>query len=258
MSRVNNTTHTKRLKEIRPYINFNYNLNKPLTAYAKRKIKKYHDALVTMTARPNRVYRPRDKKKLKTAMVAAGGAYMRGFNAVFVEVNPSADYTKIKTDNGFLVTVNEHTKNTFLPLNMEKLLTDPGKHTRDVIDQVPHIKHFSLLARDFEILSAFDAEGIIDYVVRMLSSYGAMTLRGGEARYRDAWILGLTGHEFRNQYDFFTYQSEKRKAITAMVKETKARKKAVAKEKEDKRFLKWADQKFEAWAARKLKKGGKA
>jgi hypothetical protein len=59
-----NTIHAQRLKAIRPFIDFNYDLRKPLSKYQKAKIKTYYDEIDQLTARPNKVYRPRKKENL--------------------------------------------------------------------------------------------------------------------------------------------------------------------------------------------------
>src|SRR4051812_16427516 len=62
-----NGISAQRLKEIRRFVEFDYDLRKPLTKSAKSKIKRYHDEITALTNRPYQVFRPRSKQHLREA-----------------------------------------------------------------------------------------------------------------------------------------------------------------------------------------------
>lgn len=222
-----NGIHAQRLKDIRAFINFDYDLRKPLTKYQKRRIKQYWDEINQLTARPYQVYRPKSKAHLKEAQqFAQHGKRLPGLKVAFIPIANPKKKTKIRfTKAGKLITETDHVSTQALEFDMTKLIKDPFGHTNDVIKQNTHAKAFSITADQFEIPQTYSRETIANGVLKMAMKYS------NEERnnYFGNWMFGLKAHHFKNQADLMEYKSEKAKAKKRLQKERKNRKRRKSK-----------------------------
>lgn len=222
--------HALRLKAIRPYVKFNYDLRKPLSNYAKRKIKSYYDEYLALTARPNHIYRARNPRNLKAVQTYSGHALYNGWKVAFV---PTADpKAQIRVKNG-VVTVKEQYVNTkFLVFDQNELLIDPHAHTRELIES-SNANRFSIRVGEngeYEIPDTYDRDVIADEVDDLWDKYASDAIDNNgniTNQHPMYWLMGLAAHTFDNQSDVSAYNTAKSKARNELKKsnaKNKARK----------------------------------
>lgn len=213
--------HAKRLKAIRSYVNFNYDLRKPLTKYQKRKIKLYFDEIDALTARPFHVYRTKNKDHLKKAQeFAQHEKSLPGLKVAFIPTN-GTDKPKIRFNkSGELVAETKHIRTLFLEFDPIKLIEDPEGHTTELIDKDHLAKSFTILAGKYEIPNSYSRSRIAAWVAKYAAKYS-----NAEANnYFGNWMVGLNAHHFKAQADFNEYREAKRKAKRKLQRERKNRK----------------------------------
>jgi hypothetical protein len=123
-----NKIHAQRLKAIRPFIDFNYDLRKPLSKYQKAKIKTYYDEIDQLTARPYHAYRPRKSERLKKAQqFAQHEKQLKGLKVAFIPTNgiekPKITFNKA----GDLIAETKHVRTEFIPFDPELLIDSPRR-----------------------------------------------------------------------------------------------------------------------------------
>lgn len=220
MPRNNNSKsiHAQRLKAIRPYINFNYDLRKPLSSYQKSKIKKYFDEVDALTARPFHVYRPRKKERLKKAQeFGQHEKQLPGLKVAFIPSN-GKDKPKIHFNSaGDIVATTEHITTRVLSLDTFELIKDPVGHVKSVIAKDKKAKRFTVLCGRYEIPVSQSRATIPEFVARLTARYDNEAANN----YHGNWLHGLAGHHFNNQADFQEYFNEKQKSKKKMQSERK-------------------------------------
>ena len=201
--------HAQRMKEIRSFVNFDFDLRKELTPYQKSKIKKYHDEITALTARPYQVYRSKDKTRLsKVQKFAQHEKQLAGLKVAFVPTN-GKDKAVIKISKKGQVTASTHHITTrLLELDTDELLNDPKAHVNKVITRDKAAKRFSVLAGRYEIPVTLDRGLVAEYVANLTAKYS----NDAANNYHGNWLHGLAAHHYKNQDDFSDYMREKQKA----------------------------------------------
>lgn len=205
-----NGIHAQRLKDIRPFINFDYDLRKPLTKYQKTRIREYWREIDALTARPYQVFRPRSKAHLKKAQeFAQHEKQLPGLKVAFIPVSNPKKKTKIRFNKkGELIAENDHVRTRFLEFDIDKLIADPVGHAQELIDSDPSGKAFSILAGRYEIANTYDRSRLPVWVGRFAEKYSSED----QNNYFGNWMVGLNSHHFKNQGDLMDYMRDKAKA----------------------------------------------
>lgn len=201
-----NGIHAQRLKAIRSFVNFDYDLRKPLTKHQKRRIKTYFDEIDALTARPYHAYRPKDKARLRTAQeYAQHEKRLPGLKVAFIPTN-GVEKPKIRfTKSGELIAETKHIRTRFLEFDELALIEDAKAHTNDVISQDPIAKSFTILAGRYEIPNSYSRERVGEWVAKFAEKYGNQDLNN----YFGNWMVGLSAHHFKEQADFDDYRTAK-------------------------------------------------
>ena len=222
-----NGIHAQRLKTIRPYINFDYDLRKPLTEYQKRKIRKYWNEIEALTARPFHVYRPRTKKHLKKAQeYAQHETHLPGLKVAFIPT--SGKKPRIRFNKGGNIVVStDHVTTRILKLDTKKLIEDPVGHVNQVVERDPVAKRFSILCGRYEIANSYDRATVGLTVARLTARYDNTDANNFHGR----WLHGLAAHHFTEQADFNEYHAAKNKAKNELQKKRRAAKRRAARKK---------------------------
>ncbi len=206
--------HSDRLKRIRPFVNFNYDLRKPLTKAAKRKIKEYYDEVSALTNRPYQVYRPRRADHLKEAQeFAQHEKALPGLKVAFI---PTDGENKLKitfTEKG-ISAKSENVDTTRIRLSVSGLLRDPEAHVNERIKTYPQ-KSFSIIAGRYEIPASFTRETIGKGVARYVTKYNNPDANN----YFGNWLKGVTAYSFHNQSSLQEYLAAKQKNIRKLKRE---------------------------------------
>jgi hypothetical protein len=213
--RTVNGVHGDRLKEIRKFVTFDYDLRKPLTNSQKRKVKKYHDEIRALTNRPFQIYRARNPDHLHEAQLwANNGRNLPGIKVAFI---PTDGKNRVRLEFGAdgVTAVTKHVRTKKVPLSIAGLLRDPIAHVNSRI--AGHVAtQFTIRADVYEIPSPYLPETVAAAVARLVAKYGeANGLDDDDNHYFGHWLHGLNAYTFENQNDLQDYLIEKQKAIKA-------------------------------------------
>lgn len=200
-----NGVHADRLKKIRTYVSFNYDLRKPLSAYEKRKIKTYFDALQVPLGRPGnvQVHRPRRDDHLSIAKKATGLGGLRDLKAVPVV---SAEKTKIRYTKKAIKLKSEHVTKEFYPVNAADLINDAKRKAivGDILKTYPKAKRFVLAAQGFESAQGTSRKKLNEFIFMQITTYGDNNIL--------TWLTGVYVFEYKNQTDYDAYVTRREKA----------------------------------------------
>lgn len=200
--------HASRLKAIRPFVNFNYDLRKPLSTAAKRKIKEYHDEVEALTNRPYQVFRPRTRAHLEEAQAFA--QHEKKLPDLKVAFLPTDGMHRMRvkfTEHG----IRARTKNvtvTDVKLSRRQLLIDPEKHVNERIFGNP-AKQFTVQAGRYEIPRPYLPETVAKGVAKLVAAYSDKTSN----HYFGRWLHGLKAYQFTQQGTLQEYLIEKQRSI---------------------------------------------
>ena len=216
--------HAQRLKMIRPFVDFDFDLRGELTTYQKRKIKIYYDEINALTARPYQVYKPRSKQRLRQAQnFAQHEKRLAGLKVAFIP-NAGNERLKISFDkNGDMVARGSHISTKSLALIESELLLDPKAHVNEVIQREPNAERFTALCGRYEIPVSQSRATIGNFVAQLSQKYSNQD----ENNYFGNWLHGLAAHSFSNQADFSDYMKTKQENKAKLQKDrrnAKARK----------------------------------
>ncbi len=209
-----NSIHTQRLKAIRKYVNFDYDLRKPLSKYQKSKIKKYFDAMEALTARPNQVYRPRSKKHLKTAQrYSQHPEGLPAFKVAFVPNSGTREKIAFHKDGTMVLRSSEHITREVITWNMDDFLNDPYLTVEQAIEDSDG-RAFSALCGEFERTTVSSNKKLTpETIAKLASRYSADNGISEDANnHHKNWLFGIAAYKFDNQADFGEYSKEKNKA----------------------------------------------
>lgn len=208
--------HSQRLKQIRPFVSFNYDLRKPLSTSAKKKIKKYHDEITALTNRPFQVYRARNSDHLRDAQKFA--QHEKDLPELRVAFLPTDGTNKMQlrfTKSG----VKGKTKNVVMSdvlLSVRKLLADPEGHVNERIRFNP-AKQFTIQAGRYEIPRPFLPQTVGKAVARLVARYSDEE----QNNFFGNWLHGLKAYEFDGQATLAEYLQEKQRVIRKNKRERK-------------------------------------
>lgn len=205
---VGKQLHKDRMKQIRPFVNFNYDLRKPLPKSAQRKIKKYSDEISALTNRPYQVFRARSKQHLYEAQAfAQHGEKLPGLKVAFLPTDGSHKMQLRFGKRG----VTGKTKNVIMSdvrLSIRQLLADPEGHVNARILGNP-AKQFTIQAGRYEIPRPYLPGTVARAVAKLVSAYSDEESN----HYFGNWLHGLKAYQFAEQGTLGEYLREKQKVI---------------------------------------------
>lgn len=208
-SRIAKQLHSERLKKIRPFVKFNYDLRQPLTAAAKRKIKLYYDEITALTNRPFQVYRPRTTGRLRPAQeFAQHEKFLPELKVAFVP-NDGSHRFKLKFTRKGITASNRHVTQFKISLSTRALLRDAVGHVTARVRPHKTAKSFTIQAGRYEIPASFDRSRIAHGVARFVARYNDESSN----HYFGRWLHGVFAYTFHNQESLQQYLVEKQKRI---------------------------------------------
>lgn len=207
MQKARQSVHSRRMQAIRPYVNFNYNLRKPLTAHAKAKIKKYFDEIEALKARNHVIYRPRRADRLKAAQeFAQHENHLPGLRAAFIPVaNPAT--AKLKVGRGrvprFTVKEVRGIERVSIPLRPRALIKDTAAEIGRALSKEPKATHFAIQAGKYEISHALGRERVLPRVRQLMERYseGGAKFKASRrsSNHWKEWMHGINAYFFPDQ-----------------------------------------------------------
>lgn len=200
--------HKQRLKAIRPYVNFDFDLRKDLTKAQQRKIKKYYDEFDALTARPYQVVKNKDTKKLKAAMEYSGqNSRLKGFKAAFVPT-PGDEKVKVKFDkNGSVKVESNFVVSSIVKLDPKKLAANTEQYVNSQVAPV-NAQAFTIIAGKYEIPSPVSKSRVGAEISKLTAKYSNQS----ENNYFGNWLHGVRAHNFKNQATVADYINAKQAA----------------------------------------------
>lgn len=219
-----------RLKEIRKFVDFDYDLRKPLTPYAQRKIKKYHDEIKALTNRPYQVYRPRIKgRRLQVQEFAQHQSRLSELKVAFIPTD-GTNRVQIKFTQHGIVAKTAHVQWQLIPLSKRGLLKDAISEVEKRIKGRKE-KQFTIAAGEYEIPQPYLKASLPAAVARLVMKYGeASGLQedrddGKHNHHWSRWLKAVRAYTFDNQTGIQEYLIEKQKNIKAGKRKRLAEKK---------------------------------
>lgn len=203
----------KRLKEIRKFVDFDYDLRKPLSPAAQRKIKRYHDEISALTNRPYQVFRPRSKAhRLQAQKFAQHETHLPGLKVAFIPtdgVNP----VRLKFGKRGVSAKTAHVQWEVIPLSKAGLLRDPISEVEKRIARRVE-KQFTINAGKYEIPQPYIKESLPEAVARLVMKYGEESgLDEDDNHYWGHWLESVKAYKFDNQTGVQEFLLEKAKSI---------------------------------------------
>lgn len=212
---LKNKELARMLRDIRPFVNFKYNLNEPITKYKAAKIRKYHKAIAALRARPNYIYRPRKKDNLKPAQqFAQHSEYLPGLKVAFIPTQTPGKKPKIKFNSRGEISVTEgNIKTILIPLDKYELFENPKSHIKEQLKKYPDYDSFTVSAGEYEIPNGHNRKSLVKEIIFLMEKYGE---KGGlseeDNHYWGNWLNSVRGYSFKNQKSFGEYLAVKQKA----------------------------------------------
>lgn len=226
--------HARRLRDIRPYVNFDYDLRKPLSPAAQRKILKYWRVIDSLKARNHIVYRPRDRSNLLPAQkFAQHEELLPGITAAFIPVaDPKSARLKISRGKRLRFKVRERgIERESLEFSPYKLARDPDGHIRDVLATEPKATHFAIQAGKYEISSAITRERVPARVKTLMERYSPGSKYYKQSRHSSnhwsEWLHGLNVYRFPDQAEPGEFMQRKMEAARKLKKARRKAKRAI-------------------------------
>jgi hypothetical protein len=223
-----NNIHAERMRAIKPYVDFNYNMG-PGGAFrddttAKRKIKKYFDEYQKLTTRPNQLYKSRSSKQLKA--VQQYSQLPKGFGQFKVAFIPANNPVNVKfdKDTGDAVISDNNTTARMIMFDQTKLAKNPEKYVENLLVWRPE-NSFVVMAGEFEIPRGKDKATLPRYIKELTEKYVSRN------HHYSRWLFGVRAYDFKNQRSFLSYLSARNKAKTSFQKKRRRKSSAPRKSK---------------------------
>lgn len=216
-------------------MSFDYDLRKPLSPYAKRKIKIYSDTITTLTARPNQIYRSKDPQKLR--LVQSAAQHDTTLSQLRVAFIPASVPTRVRvTKEGTVIMSTAHVTTRIVPISVAAIANGDKNHVkRQIASHAPDASRFTVQAGRYEIPVSLAHERINAYLTNLVNQYNVDN--GHHAR---DWLFGVNAHEYTNQADYTAFARAKQ---TAKGRLRKVRKSSRNKQLRDARREKLAAEK---------------
>lgn len=228
-SKINYSQH---LREIRPFVNFNFDLRSPLSSAAKAKITKYHSYLQKLDIRQSQVYRTSDPRRLKAAQaLAQHDPRYKGIKVAFIP-NPGTEHLKIEFDKaGRAYAVGRHATQHHIPLDAIKMATEGAAYIERQLSTNPLAKAYVPQAGEFEVPGAYGRKFITDALLKLTNKYGAENFNADDknSHYYGNWLFGLTAYNFTNQSALEKYRADKKNSNRIRSSKVKAKRAKMAR-----------------------------
>lgn len=197
-----NKIYSDRLKAIRSFVDFDYDLRKPLHSSQKAKINKYYNAIDQIQARGNKVYRSRNRKRVQ-AVQRAGRNEFENLSQMKVAFIPSsnANPAKVRFVGDKVKIRHENFDETYIEFNMENLARNPEAEITRALKKAPKAaKWFRVNAGKFTIAQPRVKARVIPFILNLQKKYNDSSDNGKLANnnWRN-WLNGITTVETKNQ-----------------------------------------------------------
>ena len=226
-----NREYSNKLKAIRGYVDFDYDLRKPLHANSKRKIDRYFNAIDAIQARPNKVYRSKNKKRVKSVQEFGRNGFenLPGIKVAFYE-SSAANPITIRFDKKGLKASGKYFDIRYIPFNLPRLLRNADKEIhRALSDPGTRGADWFRVAvgqdGQYSIASPRKRANVASFINQLMNKYVKHDDSGKELNnYWGNWLHGLLPMTAKNQTElreFLVKESKIKDTIRQRRKRTK-------------------------------------
>lgn len=228
-NRITAAQYRQRMREIRRFVSFDYDLRKPLSSAAKAKINRYYAQIERLTVRPHQVYRAKKSDNLRAVQRFA--QHDRRYKEIKVAFVPTDGKNKARVSvnrKGEVRSKIGYVRMFEIPFDMERLVTEGREYIKEAIDNGPEVKRYVIQAGAFEVPSTSLRKDIVDDVAKYMSKYGAdrYDADNPSSHYFGNWLFGVNGYTFRAQDELTAYRHNKQQATIRKAKERAGYRKA--------------------------------
>ena len=217
-NRITGKQYKQRMRELRSYVAFDYDLRKPLSNSAKAKINRYYAQLETLTIRPHQVYRARGKKNLRSVQrFAQHDPRFKEFTVAFVPTDgEQRQRIRINTKGSVVATTDAISRHE-IPFDRLRLIAEGKPYIESVIARGPKVRTYIIQAGAFEVPSSSLPANIVNDVLKYMTRYNAKDYDAdsSSSHYFGNWLTGVNGYNFRNQESLAQYRHKKQLATKA-------------------------------------------
>lgn len=229
--RITAADYRQRMRDIRKFVDFDYDLRKPLSSAAKARINSYHDAIEKLTIRPHQVFRARTEKNLRAVQRFA--QHDKRHKLIKVAFVPTDGESKAKVSisrRGEVRSKVGHIRVFEIPLDTDRLIEEGADYVAEAIAEGPEVQRYVIQAGAFEVPSTSLPEFVVRDVSRIMAKYGADKYdpNKNSSHYFGNWLFGLNGYRFRKQDELTAYRANKKAATQRASREKIKRRKAKA------------------------------
>lgn len=197
MSNPNSKQYKDKLKALRGLVDFDYDLRKPLHPRQKGKINKYYKELQEAKGQPYRIYRPRNKNKLRAVQEAAG-MQLKDFKVAVIPNLDPENPTKVKIKNNKVIFSGKYSDRIFRKFNQINLIENTEKEIERILNQMQGDK-ISIACGKFEFGSGryFSShESVKEKTLQLINQYSSDK---NANNYFQNWLHGLYDISIKNQ-----------------------------------------------------------
>lgn len=192
------------MREIRPYVDFDYDLRKKITGGAAAKIIRYAEEIRALSSRGGRVYRTRNAENLLAAQTYGNHSIYTGMLAAFLPVEAAGD--KAVISKGKIKVVGKYVTSYVLLFNQRRLVSDTLAEVTTATAKTKS-NSFTILCGEHSIAGSVTKRALGAEILRLTEKYT------GGAHYFGQWLKGVKAHIFKNQADKNQYVSDNRRVI---------------------------------------------
>jgi len=233
-----NRNHSAKMVALRPFVDFNYDLSKPLKPNQLAKIDRYYEALNAIKARANKVYRGRSKARVRQVQTISRNEFesLPGFKVAFVE-STDANPVRVAFDKKGRVKLKaRYFDMGFIPFDQFELARDAHAEISRAMAEDEAAKWFRVSTGKYSMLSPFSRRVLPGKLVQLIHKYSpsaadpAILNSGGKTKEHlyEYWLNGLIPMHPTNQAQLDEF-------LTREMRDRQTRKKARKAERERER-----------------------
>jgi hypothetical protein len=232
--RTINGNYGEKLKALRSFVDFNYDLRKPLKSAQKAKINRYYSALDRIQARANVVYRGKSKTRVREVQKISRNEFdaLPGFKVAFVESSP-ANPTRVKfSKKGKPRLKSQYFDMGFIPFNMRALAKNPNAEITRAMNEDRAANWFRVSTGKYSMMSAISRRVLPGKLEQLMQKYSPsaenpeLLNSGGKTRahHWNQWLNGLIPLHTANQTELTEFLRRDMRDRADRKKKRKARK----------------------------------
>jgi hypothetical protein len=215
----------EQIKKMRPYmaslkkIDLRHNISRGQKSF----ITKAWNEFDKLTSRPTKIYRTKDKKKLKLAKEFSVQELEKGspkFDVAFIPAASPKVKVKINPKTKEMTLEYKHVRERKKYFDREALVANPDKEIQRILDETPNAKKYVMMVKEFLYNGPIARSLIIQETKRLMERYSPggenygkqKGIYTGKDNHYKHWLFGLMAYEAVDQKAINEYNAEYHKA----------------------------------------------